>query len=82
MADLEFLVDEAANRFAAAPDSATLENEKARYLGKTGALTELLKGLGKLEAEARKREGAQINSAKQKSRNCSPRADKPWPIRK
>ena len=66
MADLEFLVDEAAKRFAAVHDSASLENEKARYLGKTGALTELLKGLGRFEADARKREGARINSAKQK----------------
>jgi hypothetical protein len=44
-------------RFAAANDNATLENEKARFLGKTGALTELLKGLGKLDPEARKTEG-------------------------
>ena len=37
---------------ARADDAAALENAKARYLGKTGQLTELLKGLGKLAAGA------------------------------
>jgi phenylalanyl-tRNA synthetase alpha chain len=66
MADPQPLVAEAEARFAQAPDSASLENEKARYLGKTGALTELLKGLGKLDPESRKSEGARINTAKQR----------------
>ena len=34
--------------FAACADPAALENAKAKYLGKAGALTDLLKGLGKL----------------------------------
>jgi phenylalanyl-tRNA synthetase alpha subunit len=38
---------------------------KGPLSGKTGALTELLKGLGKLDPEARKTEGARINQAKQ-----------------
>ncbi|WP_205683724.1 phenylalanine--tRNA ligase subunit alpha [Cupriavidus malaysiensis] len=63
--DLDQIVAGAQAAFAAANDNATLENEKARFLGKTGALTELLKSLGKLDPEARKSEGARINQAKQ-----------------
>ncbi|MBC8830393.1 phenylalanine--tRNA ligase subunit alpha, partial [Escherichia coli] len=51
--------------FEQAADITTLENEKARFLGKSGALTELLKGLGKLDPETRKTEGARINVVKQ-----------------
>jgi phenylalanyl-tRNA synthetase alpha chain len=42
-----------------------LENAKARYLGKEGSLTGLLKGLGKLEAFERPAAGARINQVKQ-----------------
>ena len=63
--DLDVLVADARMRFASAADGATLENEKARFLGKAGALTELLKGLGKLGPDSRKSEGARINVAKQ-----------------
>lgn len=42
-----------------------LENEKARFLGKQGSITELLKGLGKLSPDERKAQGAHINVAKQ-----------------
>jgi len=58
------LVADAQVRFAAATDITTLENEKARFLGKTGAITELLKGLGKLDPALKKSEGARINVAK------------------
>ncbi len=64
-ADLESLVADARARFAAAVDGTTLENEKARFLGKTGAVTELLKGLGKLDPQAKKSAGARINAAKE-----------------
>ncbi|MEO3957930.1 phenylalanine--tRNA ligase subunit alpha, partial [Chromobacterium piscinae] len=37
----------------------------ARFLGKSGELTELLKQLGKLAPEERKAAGATINQAKQ-----------------
>jgi phenylalanyl-tRNA synthetase alpha chain len=47
------------------PDLQALEQVKARFLGKSGSLTELLKGLGKLEADLRKTAGARINEAKQ-----------------
>lgn len=63
--DLDQIVAEALADFAAAENTVALENEKAKYLGKSGRLTELLKGLGKLQANERKREGARINLAKQ-----------------
>lgn len=60
------LVSQAQERFAAAPDAAALENAKARFLGKEGALTVLLKALGKLDPEQKREMGARINQAKQK----------------
>lgn len=63
--DLDLIAAEAQRDFAQASDSTALENAKARYLGKAGQLTELLKGLGKLDPESRKAEGARINAAKQ-----------------
>ena len=62
--DLDALVADARARFAAAVDGTALENEKARFVGKTGAITELLKGLGKLDPALKKSEGARINVAK------------------
>src|ERR1700722_433749 len=62
--DLDQIVADAKSAFEHAADAVTLENEKARFLGKSGALTELLKGLGKLDPEARKSEGARINIVK------------------
>ncbi|MBC7625575.1 MAG: phenylalanine--tRNA ligase subunit alpha [Aeromicrobium sp.] len=41
-----------------------LEQTKARFLGKTGSLTEQLKALGKLPQEEKKEAGAAINAAK------------------
>ncbi|HVC12875.1 MAG TPA: phenylalanine--tRNA ligase subunit alpha, partial [Burkholderiales bacterium] len=41
-------------------------NAKARYLGKSGELTALLKSLGALAPEARRSAGAAINAAKQR----------------
>jgi phenylalanyl-tRNA synthetase alpha chain len=64
MDKLEKIVQEAGATFAGVADLAVLEQEKARYLGKTGKLTELLKGLGKLPAEERPAAGALINKAK------------------
>jgi len=64
MDNLDRLVQEAVAAFAAAADGVQLEQAKARYLGKSGSLTELLKGLGKLPAEERKQAGATINRAK------------------
>jgi phenylalanyl-tRNA synthetase alpha chain len=64
MNDLDTLVAAAAADFGAAPSPAELENAKARYLGKSGRVTELLKGLGALPAEQKKTRGAEINQAK------------------
>src|SRR5580692_7844968 len=63
--DLQEIIADAQRAFAGAEDNATLENEKARFLGKTGKVTELMKGLGKLDPELRKTEGARINGVKQ-----------------
>ena len=65
MQDLEKLVAEATALFAGIDDADALEQAKARYLGKSGALTELLKGLGKLPAAEKPAAGARINVAKQ-----------------
>jgi len=61
---LEKIIAEAEKAIAAAASVADLEQAKARFLGKAGSLTELLKGLGKLSAEERPRAGAAINQAK------------------
>ncbi|MSQ63599.1 MAG: phenylalanine--tRNA ligase subunit alpha [Betaproteobacteria bacterium] len=65
MNNLEEIVGRARAEFAAAADPASLENVKARYLGKAGKLTVLLKSLGTLSAEERKSAGQAINAAKQ-----------------
>jgi phenylalanyl-tRNA synthetase alpha chain len=65
MSQLEQIVAEAKAAFAGAPDMARLEQIKARFLGKSGVLTELLKGLGKLPADERRSAGAGINQAKE-----------------
>jgi phenylalanyl-tRNA synthetase alpha chain len=64
MQSLERIVAEARAAIGSAPGAPELEQAKARFLGKTGSLTELLKGLGKLSAEERPRAGAAINEAK------------------
>ena len=64
MNPLEQLVVSAQADFIAAADAAALENAKAKYLGKTGQITELMKGLGKLDQDARKAQGALINAVK------------------
>lgn len=66
MQNLEQIVIEATGAFAETQDPDALEQIKARYLGKSGQITELLKGLGKLAAEERKSAGAVINQAKER----------------
>ena len=65
MQELQQILDDALKTFAATDEPAALENAKARYLGKEGSLTALLKGLGKLSAEERPKAGARINEVKQ-----------------
>ncbi len=64
MTDLDKLVSEAIARFGGVDDLAELERVKARYLGKSGAITEAMKELGRLAPEQRRDSGARINSAK------------------
>jgi phenylalanyl-tRNA synthetase alpha chain len=65
MSDLNHLIAEAQTDFSACTDLPALENAKAKYLGKTGLLTDALKGLGKLTPEERPAAGAAINVVKQ-----------------
>ena len=64
MDELEQIIAEARSTIASTGSVAELEQAKARFLGKSGTLTALLKTLGKLSAEERPRRGAQINEAK------------------
>jgi phenylalanyl-tRNA synthetase alpha chain len=64
MTDLQGLVREAEQAFAQAADPAALENAKARFLGKSGAITERLKSLGAADPQTKKTLGAEINAAK------------------
>jgi len=64
MDPLETIVAAALADFASCHDAAALENAKARFLGKSGRLTEQLKALGKLSAGDRPAAGARINDAK------------------
>ena len=66
MNDLDALVASAVADFDGAPTPAELENAKARFLGKAGRVTELLKGLGALTPDEKKTRGAQINQTKQR----------------
>src|SRR5690606_15077533 len=59
------LIVQAKEQFAQAHDAAALENAKARFLGKQGALTAMLKGLAALDPERKREEGARINQLKQ-----------------
>ena len=66
MNEFDPLVQEAQADFARAAAPAELENAKARFLGKSGHVTEQLKALGALPPEQKKARGALINDAKQR----------------
>jgi len=61
----QHIIDQAQQAFAACQAAQELEQAKVQFLGKSGVLTEALKGLGKLSAEERPAAGAEINVAKQ-----------------
>ncbi len=65
MQELQQILEQALAQFSVIDDEVELERVKARYLGKEGSLTGLLKGLGKLSAEERPAAGARINEVKQ-----------------
>jgi phenylalanyl-tRNA synthetase alpha chain len=66
MQELEQIIAEAQAAVATTATVADLEQAKARFLGKSGTLTALLKGLGKLTADERPKAGAAINAAKER----------------
>ena len=66
MQDVDAIVKEALAAFAGIDDADQLERAKARYLGKSGALTQLLKELSKLPATERPAFGSRVNAAKEK----------------
>ncbi len=62
--DIQALLAEAEQAVAAAEDLKQLDDVRVANLGKKGAVTALLKGLGKLDAAQRPAAGARINEAK------------------
>lgn len=64
MEDLSKLIESARQAFAEATQPAALEDAKAKFLGKSGTLTTMMKGLWDLAADQRKAAGAEINAAK------------------
>lgn len=65
MENLQNLVTEALAKVDQADDVQLLDQVRVDYLGKKGAITALLKTLGKLSNEERPAAGAKINEAKQ-----------------
>lgn len=65
MNELDTLVQQAQALFSQCASAAELENAKAQFLGKSGRISEMMKGLSKLDLEAKKTQGAVINLAKQ-----------------
>jgi len=65
MNELDTLVDSARAAFAQAKAPAELENAKAQFLGKSGRITELMKGMAQLSVDEKKSRGAAVNVAKQ-----------------
>ncbi len=62
---LDAIVQEALTTLKSSTVAAELENAKAKWLGKTGAISLLMKSLGNLSAEERPTVGARFNAAKQ-----------------
>ncbi len=64
MQDLSQIISEAKAAFAAAATPAALEDAKAKFLGKTGSITALMKGLSKLSHEEKREMGQALGAAK------------------
>lgn len=62
--NLDEILISAERDFSAAANLPVLDQVKARYLGKSGAITEQMKGLATLSVDQRKSAGAQINQIK------------------
>jgi phenylalanyl-tRNA synthetase alpha chain len=65
MNELNAIVESAKAAFSMAATPADLENAKAQFLGKSGRITELMKGMAALSVDEKKSRGAAINLAKQ-----------------
>ena len=65
-ADLRAIVAEAERAFAEARSAQELIEARARFLGKKGSLSGVLRGLGSLAADARAALGAEANAAKER----------------
>ena len=63
--DLKVLMGEAFQHFELMREMAALEDAKAKYLGKSGSVTGLLKGLAQLSPTEKKSRGAEINLTKE-----------------
>ncbi|MES2771477.1 MAG: phenylalanine--tRNA ligase subunit alpha [Pseudomonadota bacterium] len=70
MQNLDQIVNEATQAFATTDNPDVLEQIKARYLGKSGQITEQLKSLAQLAPDQRKAMGAVINLAKNAIENA------------
>jgi phenylalanyl-tRNA synthetase alpha chain len=66
MQDPDAIVKEALETFARIDNPDQLEQAKARYLGKAGTLSQLLKGVSKLPAAERPAFGNRVNAAKER----------------
>ena len=62
--DIENVLKQGLSAADAAASLRDLEEVRVSFLGKKGGLTELLKGLGKLDPDQRPQAGAKINEAK------------------
>ena len=65
MSDLDSILAKARAAFDKAASPADLENAKAQFLGKSGQLTGLMKGMAALSVDEKKTRGAAINVTKQ-----------------
>src|SRR5258708_29889886 len=66
MIDLDKVVSSAIAEFSGTNDANDPEHIKARYLGRSGVLSEARKDLAKLAPDARRDSGARFNEAKDK----------------
>jgi phenylalanyl-tRNA synthetase alpha chain len=64
MSTIDEMLDAALRELGGIADQKALEDWRVRYLGRKGAMTEVLRGLGGLSLDERKALGAQANQAK------------------
>jgi len=64
------MIEQASEDFSCCEDAAQLANVKARFLGRDGRLTAMMKGLAVLDTQARTELGRSLNVAKQSIENA------------